>query len=784
MRSAWRSLCREPRFVVVSVLILALGIGTTMAIAIVARATLFATLPYANADRLVVVSTQDTEGRITRRITGEDIETIRSEALGFETLAFYFGGRVGVQFSRDAEFAVTYWTAADLFQTIGAVPVAGRLFGLDEPPHVAVIRADLATRVFRDPSGAIGELVAVDGQPYTIVGVVETGAAFPVGADLWLSTGTVAAAPGRRYSVVGRLSPGVTVTQAESALRRHAHWRDRAEAPVPIVTALADDLVGPTRPTVVPLLGAVALVFLLAGANAAGLAMVRALNRSQELAIRVALGASRGTLARHFLAEGALVAVLAGAVAVVLGRIGARMFEALAPSGLIREGAVAVDGPALAVGAGCAVIAALILGLAPLAYVRVNGTRHTFAWPGATPRVQGASGLRMGLVVAQVALAFVLAAGTGLFVRSASAVRAVDVGYESEDRLVMYAHAPAATAAKYDAVVTLFDELRSTLGDLPMVRSVGAVVGLPRGLYRLNGWFAPGLTEPPALSDRSPVPITFVSPGYFDTLGIEISTGRDFASTDVNAAPRVAIVSEALVRSGPLDGTPLGARVTTSVAPGTATTVVGVVADVRLQSWVAAEPMIYLPLPQYPYFANEVQFVLWTTAPAGLVAPMVRDLVRQRDASVATAFTTMADLEREAVSAMHFRVELLALFGGVAVLLAGAGVYGTVTHAAASREREFGVRLALGAQPRHIASLVMRQSIGLALGGLAVGLAGAVVAGRLAAGLLFEIGPHDARALTASTVVLLSATLLAALLPARRACRVDAVLAIRAEREH
>ncbi len=793
MRYALRVLWRTPGFTLVAVLTLALGIGATTAIFSVVHAVVLAPLPYPDAGRIVALGTRFTKtGRMTPRLTGGDLVDIRDSNGVFEAISPYFGGEMGVQLRDRAEFTGAYFVNAAFFRVFGVAPVAGHLFTDRDVDRAVVVGAAFAQRNFGVAENAIGRVVSVENRAYAIAGVLPAGFDYPRHAEVWIPAPYTPQNLNRtayNYPSVAKLRDGVSLDAAETQLatigaRLAAAYPDSNRDKTFAATELREQLVGPIRSTLYFLMGAVGLVLLIACANVANLLLARATARSREVAVRTALGASRARVVRGLTIENAVLGLLGGALGVILAAFGISILIRLAPENLPRMSGVRVDPMVLAFAIAISLFASLLFGLAPAWQTSRTDLNEALKQGGSRGSVGGRSnGLRNALVVAEIALAFVLAIGAGLFFRSLMTLDAAPLGYRSDGLLVMYAHDPAATLPQYVQAGRFFQNLTEQLGQMPGVTSAAVAMGLPAGQYGSDGYYAvegkstfgPGQHLPYA-------GFRLAGPGYFATMGIPLSKGRDFTVRDDYNAPFVAIVSESLARQTFPNEDPIGHRVECGLDSPKWMTIVGVVGDVRQQSPASSPgPELYMPVRQHPYHGNEVQVVLRTAAePSSLIAA-VREKVHELNPVVAVKFTTMEAMVASSIATPRFRTFLVTVFAGLALLLAMAGVYGVMSYVAAQRTSEMGLRMALGAERLDILRLILRRAAVLMACGLAAGLALAAAMARVAASMLFGIAPTDAATYVSVLAALAIVTLAAAAIPAWRATRIDPVTALREE---
>jgi len=670
-------------------------------------------------------------------------------------------------------------------------PVYGRVF--DGEGQVAVSLA-FARRNFADPAAALGSTVSIDGVSHQIAGVFPQEFDFPGKADIWVLQPDKPGTLNRDafgYRAVVRLKRGVSVENARSALDTIAHRlanafpatnRDKSFAAIP----LREQLVGPVRTMLYFLMGAVALVLLIACTNVADLMLARATARSREMAVRTSLGAGRWQIIRPLLVESVVLALAGGSLGLLLAFFGTSALSQVSAARvpLPRLAEIQVDPLVLAFVTAISLAASILFGLAP-AWQASRADQHEALKQGSrsmsgfrSPR------LRNTLVVAQIALSLVLAVGAGLLLRSFSALNNVALGYRTEGILVMYAHAPAHSLQENLSAGRQFEDLFSRLGAMPGVTSAAGAMGLPSGQYGSSGSYAvegksafgPGQSLPHA-------DFSLASPGYFATMGIPLTRGRDFSPRDDYSQPRVAIISESAARQSFPNEDPIGKR----IMPGWEgrhdwMTIVGVVGDVRQESPASPpRPDLYMPLKQHPYMANELEVVVRTAADPASLAPSVREQARMLNPQIATRFITMKAAVGDSIGQPRFRTFLLSAFAGLALALALVGVYGVMNYVVTQRTPEFGLRVALGATPADVVGLVLGRTVRLAAMGLAIGLALSLALSRVLTSMLYELKPTDAATYVLVLLIVAPVTIAAAAIPAWRATRVDPITALRNE---
>ncbi|HEU0091249.1 MAG TPA: ABC transporter permease [Vicinamibacteria bacterium] len=802
IRYALRALGQHRSFAIVAVLTIALGVGANTAIFSVVNAMLLQPLPYPAADRLVMVWT--TTGSGNNAAAWPEYLDWRAQSRAFEEMGVWRGQSVTLT-GGDAEpdRAFGAFVSASFFDVVGARARLGRTFRPEETDPttaqpVAVISHGLWTRRFGADPGIVGRTLVLNGQPRTVVGVLgpefEGGRApfdgWFMGTEVWLPVADFPNANGlargqTELLVAARLRPGTTVAAAQADLalvaRRleQAYPDTHAHRSVTIVP-LHEQLVAGVRPALLLLLGAVGLVLLIASANVANLLLARASSRQRELALRSALGASRRRLLAQLLTESVVLALAAGALGAVIGSFALRGLVALVPADAGLPAALGIDRTVLAFTAGLSLMTGVMFGLVP-ALQASRPDLVAVLREGGRP-VGGAARRRFrdGLVVAEIALSLVLLVGAGLLLRSVLALQGADPGFRTDRLLTMEFRLPTARYARPAQIAAFFRAILERMRAVPGVESVALVRAVP---FSGNGGSSPYEIEgrAPAPPGRDPRTQTnIVSPGYFRTMGIPILQGRDIEERDTAEATPVAVVSATFARTAWPGQAPLGKRLRFKGVERWLT-VVGIAGDVKHGSFVdAPAPQAYTPHEQDPRIfacvvartagdpmtaAASLRQAIWTVDPQ---QPVWK--VRSMEALLAGA--------RGPARALSI---LIALFAAVALLLAAVGIYGVMAYLVAQRTREIGIRMALGASARSVVLMVVGRGLALTLIATLLGIAGAAALTRTLATLLFGVGPLDPVTFVAAAVVLGGVALLACYLPARRAARVDPVVALAEE---
>jgi predicted permease len=795
---AVRRLARRPAFVAVATATLAVGIGAATALFSVAHAVMLRPLPYAHPDRLVTVWQQDLDrGQPFVEMSYPAFRDWRAANPVFEDLAgLPSTNQTWTLTGRGEPIELTgrlvTWS---FFEVMGVPPALGRALLPEDDrrgaARVVVLSHDLWRNRFGGDPRVVGTAIVLDGEPFTVVGVMPRGFAHPAGAEMWTplvpGVSELAEQPGVWWmSAIGRLKAGVSLEQARRDMRALAtrYNRDKYRAPgvTAVVAPLAEVVLGPARPTLLALLAGTGLVLLAACANVAALQLVQVEERAPEIALRAALGASGARLGRGLLAESLVLGALGGSLGVVAALAGIPALVALSPAGVPRLEEARLDGAALALALAVTLLTVAATASAPALAVGGRSLRGILVG-GARTLAPGGSRLRAALVAGEVALALVLLVGAGLLVRSFLALRQVPLGFDAA-RVVAVEAGPSerrypGASQQRDHVDALLAGLRA----LPGVESAAAVTLRP--LWGTVGMDWPFTLEGQSAKDAERNPLVnfeTVTPEYFRTMGIPVRRGRAFDARDREGQPGVAIVGATLARRAWPGQDPVGKRLKLPL-PGTEyddqwLTVVGVVGDARYRELTATRLDLYMPYRQSDHRPRHV--VLRTRGEtAGLPAAILRVLREEDPEQPPPRIVAMSDAVSAALGIPRFAARVLSAFGLVALLLAALGLYGLVACSVSRRTREIGVRVALGARPADVARLVLGDGIRPALAGVVLGLAGALLASRLLAKLLFGVAPTDLVTLAGASALLVVVAGLAAAVAARRALAVDPATTLR-----
>jgi predicted permease len=803
---AARTLIRKPGFAAIAVLSLALGIGANTAMFSVVHAVLLRPLPYPDPQQLVSIRTTaaDRPGRGFES-TPPDFVDWRRDTRGFVAMAAVVASATALTGDGPAEQVPSAFVTGGFFAVLGEPALHGRPLTTDDDPmgapDVVVLGHALWQRRFGGDPSVVGRTIAVDGTPTRVVGVMPPHVRYPLNADLWLlqrfTADDLRTQRGAHYlDVLGRLAPGVSVQEGEAALVATAarlaeqHPRTNANRSVR-VDPLRDVLVGDVRQALLVMLGAVGFVLLIVCVNVANLCLTRALGRQREFAVRTALGAGRARLVRALLVESALLAVAGGVGGVIIAAWAARFVASLDEStGIVLLDQTRLDPTVLLVAGGLAALTMVLAGTLPAwqASSRLDVSRGVREDSGTTTGTRHRRRLRGGLIVAETALAVVLLVGAGLLMRSFLALASVDLGFRPEQVQTFSLSLPEARYPTPVARATFVETLLARLAARPQVEAAGAIFGLP--LTNFGYVISMSTLDGRRLDDeeqnRRSLQVRVVTPDYFRAMGIPVRLGRVFSDIDRPGAPAVVVVNQtAADRLWPGES-PLGHEFTlgTRLGQGGAPvggTVIGVVGDVHDGGPAAAvRPTMYVAHGHFPTSFLSMAVKSRTEA-AALVEPLRETLAELDPALPMFRVRSMSQLADNAVARPRLLLTLLGVFAAAAVLLAAIGIYGVLAHGVSQRTREIGLRLALGAARADVLRMVVRQALVLALTGLIIGLAMAVAFGRALQSLLFGITPADVPTYLAVVVGLGIVAVVASIVPALRAARIDPITALRTE---
>ncbi|HJQ25169.1 MAG TPA: ABC transporter permease [Blastocatellia bacterium] len=810
LRYGWRMLLNKPGFALVAVITLALGIGANTAIFSVVNAVLLQPLPYAQPERLVRVYTEFPTMDLRKFwMSPPEYMDIRNEAQSWENIGAWSSNGVNIATTKGEPIRVTSaLVTRSLIDALGVQPALGRNFSEEEDikggPRTALIADGLWRSAFGSDPNIVGREIQINAQPTTVIGVMPRTFNFPAGsndpAQVWLPLQFDPANPGGRGNhflyIVGRLKPGVTLEAARAEMDSlMAGWRDQNRSrhllnpnghPV-LMIPLHEDVVGAARPAVLMLLGAVAFVLLIACVNVANLLLARAEARRREFAIRLAMGAGRGRLLRQFLAEGFILVMLGAIAGLVLGKLGLSLVIAAAPDSVPRTGDISINLPVLAFTLGLSVLSVIIFALAPLVQMRERDLATWLHGSGKGTAGSGGQTLRKTLVIAEIALAVVPMIGSGLMVRAFWKLRAVDLGFEPRGVIAFNLALPRSRYQNPE-LLRFSETLESKLAAIPGVQSAAEAGELPPiRPIDANDTQIEGFQQTPDGPAQNVDFWNIVGKDYLKTMGIRTISGRTFEPMDMaDNALKVVIINQAMARRFWPDQDPIGRRINPQVSQEPNWfTVIGVVEDTKnLGTDKPAGTEIYILEHQTVAFgiSSVKSFVVRTGSTPGATMSNIRAAVAEMDPSIPIyGMKTMSEVVGDALVKPRFLSLLLGAFSMIAITLAAIGIYGVMAYSVTQRTQEIGVRVALGATTGNVLAMIMGQGLKMTVIGLATGLTGAFFLTQVMASLLFEVSPTDPLTFVVVGIGLTAIGLLACLVPARRAARVDPMVALRYE---
>ncbi len=807
LRHGARMLAKTPGFTLVAVFTLSLGIGANSALFSVVHAILLRPFPYGEPERLVVVwETQLSRGLPAMFASPPNYRDWREQQTMFEEMAAYHPRIFFL--SQDAEQAIAHGAqvSATLFPLLRVKPLLGRTFSPNEEKsganRVALLSYGLWMRSFGGDQNVVGRSVTINEQPYSVVGVMPPEFNFPPPIDLegtapprrnelWVpfDLGRNAEQRGAHFmTVIARLKPGVAIERADEEMNTIA---GRLERQFPAsntgwkiaLVPLSQQALGEVDRALFALLAAVGFVLLIACVNVANMSLARSAGRAREMAIRAALGAGRWRLIRQSLTESMSLGLLGGMAGLSLAYWGVKLIVGVAPQNIPRLEEASVDLTVAGFTLAISLLTGVLAGIIPALRCFAPTLSQTLKEGGRTSAEAGAAlWLRDGLVVAEVALALALLAGAGLFAQSFLRLRGVDKGFQSENALTMRVRLPQTKYQQPDARNAAFTELERRLQTLPGVESVAFTSDIPIGAdWQGTGFTVEGEPASPPGQARQ-INWALITPGYLRTMGIPLLRGRDIDEQDGPDAPKVVLVNETLARRYFPGADPIGKRIIAGFSSRFAREIIGVVRDIKhsdLQS--ASTPHVFAPFHQTS-FSSTLSLLIRSNAPPESLFTAARDRILEfeRSATIYEA-QTLEQVIADSVALPRFSTLLTGLFAVVAALLAAAGVYGVVSYTVSQHTREIGVRMALGAEPRDILKLVIGQGLRPVLIGVVIGVLMSLALARLLSSLLFSVGAADPLTFTAVPLSLVTVAGLACFIPARRATKVDPIVALRCE---
>jgi putative ABC transport system permease protein len=805
-----RVLLKSPAFAAVAVIVLALGIGANTAIFSVVNAVLLRPLPYQDPGHLVQVwhvpPAKSFPGMTEFSVSAANYLDWRDQNHVFEQLAIYTYATLNLSGKGQPESVTSAVVSPNFFSTLRVRPLLGRAIaaGEDQLGHANVVV--LAHAFWREHFGSdpkiVGQNITLNQQSYTVVGVMPPRFQMPPAVQIWTPlawTDKEKAVRGEHhFGVIGRLNPGIELKQAQAEMNMIS---SRLEQQYPaddkgwgaVVVPLREQLVGSVRPALLVLLGAVAFVLLIACANVANLMLAKTLSRRKEIAIRSALGATRGRIVQQVLSETVLLAMAGGILGLLIAHVGVRLISAFLANQLSLSPEINLDGWVLGFTLTVSVLTGILAGLAPA--LRLTKTDLNEALKQGLSRTDADSGgkrTRGVLVVSEVALSLMLLIGAGLMIRSLWMLRSVDPGLDPSNVLTMTVGIPV-PSTRFPTPLqqsNFFNDVLRHVRALPGVESAGVIDALP-----LTGG---GSTQPIAIegrpaqqmADQPEVAVRTISPGYIHSMHIPLLRGRDLNDDDSAGRPRAILMSESMAKRFWPNENPIGQHLTMTFSPDGPREIVGIVGDVKDSGLDVVDPVatLYLPLAQL----STPQPGGWTSFPMSLVVrtnsnpssltSAVTGAVHQVDSELPLLqIRTMQDVVGESLSQQRFNMQLLAVFAALALLLAAIGIYSVLSYSVKRRVREIGIRMALGAQVRDVLRLILIEGMRPTLIGVAIGLAGALALGRVLSNLIYGVKPTDPITFGAVSLMLATVGLFASLIPAHRASRVEPMKTLRDE---
>jgi putative ABC transport system permease protein len=806
LKYALRMLIKAPVFAVIAILTLALGIGANSAIFSVIDTVLLRPLPFKNPDEIVMLWGRyaNDSGPVRGNVHSyPDFVDLRDQSQSIAAMAAYTRTAGTLTYAEDAKYLEGIAITPEVFEVLGVPPLLGRGFtkedAKNEADRVVVLTYPLWKSSFGGDPKIVGQQILLSSRPHTVIGVMPPGWKFPIEDEHidyalpleYLGAQTLGNRGAHFLSVVGRLKPGVPIQKSEAELTAIASRLSKQYPDTNLnftgmaVVALHSDVVGEVRPALIVLLGAVALVLLIACANVANLLLARAASRSREIAIRTALGASRALVIRQLLCESLLLAVLGGGAGLILAWWGVDLLGAAGPQGLPHLGQIKVNFTVCAFTFVLAIGSTLLFGLIPALQVSRPSVNESLQ--------QGAKGstgglhtnrLRAFLVVSQVSLSLLLLAGAGLLIKSFLNLRATNPGFDPVRLMTLQINLPRIRYPELDQQVRAHDAIMEKLAGIPGVESAGGVNPLPLGGNIRNQSLMVSGAAPLPRGNHPGAGYLIVKPDYFKAMKIPVLQGRTFTHADSKDSPLVVMINEAFARKYFPDRNPIGQQVMIDRGDGKAPPceVVGVVGNSRHDALaIPPGPEMYVPFDQDPSRSLDIVLRVASTNLVGLNGDVKRAVHEvDKDLYVPT-LEPMTNFLATQLAQPRFNMMLLAVFAAVAMVLAAIGIYGVIAYSVTQRTREIGIRMALGAQKTQMLGMVLRQSMLLVGIGIAIGFLVALAATRVMATLLYGVSANDISIYAVVIALLSAAAFLASYVPARRAMKVDPMVALRYE---
>ena len=796
-----RSLLRHPGFTVVAVITLMLAIGVNTTIFSVVNAVLLKALPFQEPQQLVSVQKVAEPGGMPG-VAAFEYLAWKERNTSFDDLAAYSDNSFNLTGAGEPERLSCAQVTASLFTTLKVQPLRGRFFLPEEDKpgtsYVAVVSEGFWQRRYGRDESILQSTLTLDNKPYSIIGVMPAGFRFPGEFDVWLPLGIdpVRETQGDFISlvdIVGRLKPATNAAGAQAELNSIARQameqrRDKFPLSAVEVVPLHQQLVAGVRLTVLVLWGAVGLVMLLACVNVASLMISRTVARQREMAVRAAVGARRWQLIRQLLTESVIVGLMGGALGLLVAVWGTRGIASLVPKEFTTSvydlNNIRLDWRVFAFTVGLSVLTGIVFGLVPAFTASkpnlINALRNSRS---SGLMSFGLRSVRGWLVVVELALAVVLLLGAGLLVRSFNKLMATDLGFDRENLLTFRVNLPRSNYPKPAQTEAFYNDLLQRVGALPGVETVGTINHAPLRGHAMIAFIGVEGQPPPDRKQDPPIGIGVVDGEYFKALKIPLLSGREYDARDVATSQKVAIVNERFAKRYFPNGDSLGKRVTFGCdeSEGLCRTIVGVVGNIRQESITdEAMPEIYVPFAQSPMNSMAVM-VRTTTDPLALVGAVRNEVLAIDNLQPIYEVKTLAQRVNEVSAVSRSLMLLFTAFALLAMVLGAVGVYGIISYSVTQRTHEIGIRMALGAQAANVLSLIMKNGLALVLTGIAIGIGGAFVLTRFLSSLLFGVTPTDGVTFVVVSIVFFVIAIVASLIPALRATRVDPLIALRYE---
>jgi putative ABC transport system permease protein len=802
-----RLLRKSPGFACVAIFVMALGIGANTAIFSVVHAVLLEPLPFPDADRLMQiwhVPPQTSFPGMTRfAVSPANFLDWQKQNNVFDQMAVYGGAGYDITGTGKPESVFGGRVSSNFFSVLGVQPLHGRVFLPEEDRpgrnHEVILGYKLWQARYASDPDVVGKSINLDGDPYVVVGVMGPKMAVPGFARLWtplgLSDTEAAVRSDHNFFSIARLKPGVTLAQAQAEMNTISQRLEKAypeddKGWGAVVNSMREETVGSVRPALLMMLGAVAFVLLIACANVANLILARTFARRKEIAIRSAVGATRSRVIQQLLSESLILSLCGGALGLLAARFGIELLLKFFADKLPRMGEIGLDGPVLAFTFGLSIVTGILSGLLPaLGMTKGDVSNALKQGLGRTDTDSGSSSTRSALVVVEVALSVVLLIGAGLMIRSLWKLQTIDPGFDQRNVLTLAVMVPKHQFTDPTQESLFFDAVLQRMRSLPGVESAGAVDNLPL----LGGSNQPIAAEGHplvALSEQPEVSVRVATPGYIQAMRIPLLEGRNISASDTADSAPVVVISQSMATQLWPNQSPIGRHLKLSFYPDKDREVVGVVGDVKQRGLDSASGIatLYWPLAQVtgsataPWRARPLSLAVRTTTPAQTLAPAVTGAINQinKDIPVDNVMT-LEDFVGVTLTQHSFNMQLLAIFGLLALVLCAIGIYSVLAYSVKRSMREIGLRIALGATLRDVGRLVIVQGMKPTLAGIVIGLIAALALGRIATSLIYGVSSRDLVTFLAVTMLLILVSFAASLIPAFRATRVDPLAVLRDE---